>query len=915
MVGYLILFWGVLLASACASSANAANLPNGATLTPSNLDSYKQSSTYQDLTIREGAKMKDSMNFDDCHNPSYSLCVDWGPCDVRVFGVRIEVPSFGLEFKYWEPNAIVETVCSEGNTYYEDEMNLTSRMIGQKRILGDETTIAGLPAEKCIETIKTGGGMEGSSAMPRYYNEAHVWGVGILPRFMSSASTMEATVSSICGYAGLVGGLFSSFRGLRGDKNIDDFDSMSNDQIQAYSEAQGADLSSIPNAARNEESWFTDAYDLFASDTSAGGLAGFGGLDMTDTLQTAVSIGLGAVANMRAQSEDDIRPDKLCKRKKALEEVHNQAQEITNMMSQPGFDFEMFVQGAKVDDGVCPIGVHTGHTLVYDDDEFRGVRELPFWPNMCDGWKDEDCNRYPTGDTSTRISQVQISGLFPVCDGIVRHHELVQVNIQCVHPSTGEVISHDAHCHVDNRRYYYQGSPVSRSQLDCTGTDFHKHSSPRRCTLDLYGQYIESRDHRKQLNDYMKTAMEGSYNEAESETEHALNTVNQQITDLGGDCDSSGKPVGTWGDAVVGAALGYAAKEGFQAGLDYLQNSSAYQALSNSASDYAAAITGTFTEKAATEAAGEYVPEILNTNQFLADNLEQYLPQLSEDAGLDGYVGGFSGISSEEALDYFKKGMDVYKAATFDGAIQQAAVGMVTSNDPTGLWPAFMSEMSALPWRGKDIPKAMQLKGMIGTVGHLPCALGSIGTDIGLGSMGSGSTLAAVENWIGCVGTWGPIEPQNGFVYHRDGKIAAALAGYRAYKMAVTLRTIEDHNVKDSGRPMKINMDFPHKTDCFVPGTADLRWESKNEFDVQKAMAQAYSGSMNYLMEPFRAGNMVTAGTQFDSTTGQRTAASKQMETEQEGHVFTYWRKSKCCLYLVEYYGSWGPCWEVEREY
>ena len=32
---------------------------------------------------------------------------------IRDKTISFEIPSFGIKFQYWEPNAIVETVCSE----------------------------------------------------------------------------------------------------------------------------------------------------------------------------------------------------------------------------------------------------------------------------------------------------------------------------------------------------------------------------------------------------------------------------------------------------------------------------------------------------------------------------------------------------------------------------------------------------------------------------------------------------------------------------------------------------------------------------------------------------------------------------------------------------------------------------------
>jgi hypothetical protein len=891
--------------TSCGLVYAATRLPDGSTLTEGNIDSYKSSSTYQDLTIREGAKMSDAMNYDDCHDPSYSLCIDWGPCEVSVFGVDIEVPSFGLEFEYWEPNALVETVCSEGNSYYEDEMNITSRMIGQERILGDETEIAGLPAEKCIETIKTGGGMEGSGAMPRYFNEVHIWGVGIIPRFLSSASTMEALVSSICGYAE-IGGMFEEFSFMKGDQNIDDFDSMSNEEIQAYSETQGVDWDGIGTSAQGSDSWFRDSYDQFTGENAAGGMGGMSGLEMIDNMNTAFAIGGAALGAMQSKSSDEVRADKLCKERQSIREARDKARELYDIASAPDFDFDAFVNGVKMTDGVCPIGVSAGHTLTRDPESFRGVREVPFWPNMCDGWKDEDCNRNPP-DTSTRVSQMEISGMFPACDGLLPAGTVVQPGMSYSYDKDGNIESS-----APTGTYTYGGANIPASVVGCITTTPSKfaedngETSQYICSLTTnYTVQDPILNHRKALNDYMSTALLENYEQALADTQSALQAVNQRINDLNGDCDSSGKPVGVWGDAVMGAALGILASEGIQAAQDYFATDASAQALSSEAPDYTQGMTNDMMGMAGDQ---------IMASEFMEQGLQEYLPQIMDEVGFADTVSGMGGMAGQnnEYMDYFQMGMDVLKAATYDGAVQQAIVGSVTSNDPTGLWPGFMSEMSALSWRGKDIPKTAEIRGMIGTVGHLPCAIGSIGTDIGLGGMGNGSMLAATEDWLGCVGTWGPLEPQNGFVYHRDAKIAAALAGYRAYKMAVSLRTIEDHDAEASGRPMKINMDFPHQTDCFVPGTADLRWESKHGFDVQTAIAQAYTGTLDYLMAPFQ--NMVTAGSNFDAS-GNRTAESKQMETEEEGHVFTYWRKSKCCLYLVEYYYVWRPCWEVEREY
>lgn len=922
----------------------AAKLPDGTELTPANLETFKASDSYGELSVRKGAKMSKTMNFDDCYKAKFGLCLKMGPCKVKLtrFGPKIKVPSFGIKFKYWEPNVIVETVCSEGNSYYEDDMNISSRMLGKKRLLGDETTINGVPAQKCIETIRTGGGMEGSGATPRYFNEVHVWGVGIVPRFMSSANPMEATISSICGYAALVGGLFSVFNGLSGDSDV--AGGMDGGALESV-----GNLSSIPYI--DDIAWAADKYDKFSSGDYVGGMLGVAGVELSKGWTMAARIGVGALIPAKKKAKQEVRTKDLCKEKKAVEEAKDKSAEMAALLDDPEKALEMFVPGAKVGKGVCPLGVSAGHTLEYDSRSFRGVKEVPFWPRDPDGKDDYWSNstiltmdrfRYNTG---TLVSQLEIGGLYPACDGFVQSNQVVQ-----------QVFDYDS----DDKSsefvgYKVNGVSIPDATVTCDTDD--KDGFVTQCYTST-SVYIEEFDHKKQLNEYMQNSIDESFTEAKVESEETLEEIESRIAELGGDCDSNGDAVGVWGDAVIQAAINLAKDEGKEAAKEYLKNSPAYQALKeeselvkdmikdtvddyknmvkekveeykDAAKDYlnekkevAKEYVKSVFKEEAKEALGESVEEVKDEAKeyaediikdyipvdFLKESMEEYLPDLS---ALGGETLG--GVGLGDALGYMNSAMDLYEVATFDGALKQAAFGMASSIDPTGLWPGFMSEMSAQSWRGEDIPKTMKLKGMIGTVGHLPCAAASVATDMDLFGMGDGGVLAATEDWIGCVGTWGPLEPQNGFVYHRDAKVAAALAGYRGYKMAIKIMTVQDHNAEKAGEPMKINMDFPHKSKCFTAGTADLRWESKSGFDIKKAMKDAATGSYDYLTAPFK-GIKDTSDQIFDSD-GKRTEESKVQETEQEGHVFTYWRKSKCCLYLVKYYGSWGGCWEVQRFY
>lgn len=947
----------ILLASVSSAQAEDAKLPNGDPFTIDNLKKYKSTPEGKNLSVREGAKMSESMNFDDCFDDSYQLCMKlFGPCkvniDLKIGSFSLKVPSAGIKFKYWEPNAMVETICSKGDSYYKNKMNLSSRMIGSSHLLGEEATINGMPAEKCVETIRKGGGMENASATPRYFNETHVWGIGIISRFQSSANILEATVSSICGYAGKIGGLMEKF----GNNNSNDRQSIGNGNLQQIQSFQ--DMQKGFDSIKNAGDWMKNGFDINTAVTE--GLQGFMGINFSDSIATAAAVGLDAMNRMKQNSKKEVRPNKLCEQKFQLEKTINKGNELETVYEKEKDTKEGFTIGTFTDNyddgGICPIKAGTGHTLTYNDESVTGVsgvawrEQVPCNNNGLERWETRS-TCYASGPTTSgpRISQVQVAGYYPACKGYVNSDVQVwpiyQKEIQGFSATDETLLGYRTTApHIIAREgnslwgrpYYYTTlseakaavAPVENpASITCTrkynwnwSDTWEADTYTTTCTAKKNTIYIEEYDHVKKLNAYMTDSSLQSVRESASEAEVSLESVNKRITDLGGDCDANGEPVGNWGEALVESALNVAALKGMQAGMNYLQGQPAYSNLQNSASSYLSGVetkmgessdnflsglTSKVGEKGAARAEGALGNmAAVNTDSFLQEAFQDQFPEMMQKAQAGGMASDMgNGMSDNESMDYFQLAMDAYKMATYDGALRQAAIGMASSYDPTGLWPSFMSEKSAPSWRGKKVDRIAQLKGMIGIVGHLGCSLASIGTDIGKGFMKDGTILKASEDWIGCVGSWGPLEPQTGFVYHRDSMIARALAGYRGYRLAVSLRSLLDHEPKKAGAPMKINMDFPHKTKCFIPGTADLRWESKNGLNPLEAVPNLINSVKNIKVP-------------FDEN-GNRTADAKAMQIEDEGSVFTYWKKSKCCLYVVKWYRSYIPdaCFKVKRYY
>lgn len=951
---YAIFFSILFLLTTASAYADQAVLPNGQPYTLDNMKAYKNSPEGKNISIREGAKMSDSMNFDDCFDDSYKICgPSMGPCKVEIdlflTTLTLKVPSAGIEFKYWEPNAIVETVCSKGSSYYENKMNMSSRLIGSANILGEEAKIGGLAAEKCVETIRKGGGVENASATPRYFNEAHVWGVGIISRFQSSASILEATVSSICGWAGKLGGLFNEFAG---DDKIDAKSVMGGDVLKGFQAIKKAKdgFDSIKESA----GWIQDAYDMHTSVKE--GFEGLTGLDFSETISTASAIGLGAMGRMKDQSSREVRPNKLCEQKAQLEETVAKGAELEKVYTarektKEGFTIGTFTNNYD-DGGICPIKAGTGYTLSYNMDTASGVNRnawretVPCPPDDGDWWFNRS-TCYASGPTTNgpRISQVQIAGYYPACKGYI--NSKIQVYPIYVNQVEGSVANNDTLLGYRTtvapvisrdggywwgRSYNYKTLADAQAAVQplknpdsvtCTtryiwnwSDTWEPDQYETTCMADANAIYIEEYDHVKKLNEYMTSSALEDTRKSATAADEALVAVDQRIAELGGDCDASGEPVGTWGDALVGSALDVAKIKGVQAGLDYLTSQPAYTNLKNSASNYLNSatdkmktssaefisnLTGEVGSKGADRAVGALgdLPA-MDTDQFLAEAIDDALPGLREQSGLNDVVSGMGdGMSEAESMDYMQTAMDTLKMATYDGAIRQAALGIASSYDPTGLWPSFISEQSPNSWRGKEVDKVSQLKAMIGVVGHLGCSLAVLANNIGFND--SGSLLVASEDWIGCVGTWGPLEPQTGFVYHRDSLIARALAGYRGYKLAVSFKTIPDHDPKASGSPMKINMDFPHQTKCFVPGTQDITWENEKGLNPLQVVPDLISNVKNMKL-PFDAD-------------GNRTADAKAQQVKDEGAVFTYWKKTKCCLYVVKWFGSVQGCFIVDRYY
>ena len=240
---------------------------------------------------------------------------------------------------------------------------------------------------------------------------------------------------------------------------------------------------------------------------------------------------------------------------------------------------------------------------------------------------------------------------------------------------------------------------------------------------------------------------------------------------------------------------------------------------------------------------------------------------------------------------------DQIDALMRDGGLKNAMAGLVGSHLPYGLWPAYLSEIDSKSWYKADEGLMSMVNQMIGM---FKATIGATGAAVLDGAQAIGLDAGGLEQQfnglLGLVGTWGTLEPKTGWCFGHNPYVCSALAGYRGHHIAATLGSLETDT---SGKGMQqFNMDFPPKngvvdgdyrpTKCY--DTGDIRFNFEG-FGGAEGLIQTAKGGLSAFGEG-----------------GPETTLRKD-----EGYVYTYWKRTSCCILLPPLQQKCKPV--IERYY
>lgn len=256
------------------------------------------------------------------------------------------------------------------------------------------------------------------------------------------------------------------------------------------------------------------------------------------------------------------------------------------------------------------------------------------------------------------------------------------------------------------------------------------------------------------------------------------------------------------------------------------------------------------------------------------------------------------------------------KAMASTSAIPQMAVGGAAAQLPWGLSPAYISDIDIPAWRtGGVLDKAQGAVtgsllgasggGMLGTVA---CQLRALGADADtvLSNTGAGNVFPDLSNELldeVCVGSWGMLNPFQGFTSHKLPPVASALVGYRAYKKALGLQIPQFQGpgsiLENTRGIQQFNLDYPFiNADPFSTNTGG-KFKGSKCYNVGTALPNWYHRGESFITDPFL---MLK-----DLMNPQNYVPGKKMKAENGDQILTVWKKTSCCIDL--------RCWGVKTYY
>ncbi|MBI1363781.1 MAG: hypothetical protein GC134_07325 [Proteobacteria bacterium] len=142
--------------------------------------------------MKSEAKLKDTMNYDDCFDWSYKVKI-YPACPGSCPGKGC-FPLADVTFTYTEPTVMVQTVREPGAGSLESVPGQKSQL---KQVLS-----MGTPSGRSAPGVSPlRSNMPTAGYMPQLYFESHVWGISPAARFESSAGQMDVKKSLSCDIA------------------------------------------------------------------------------------------------------------------------------------------------------------------------------------------------------------------------------------------------------------------------------------------------------------------------------------------------------------------------------------------------------------------------------------------------------------------------------------------------------------------------------------------------------------------------------------------------------------------------------------------------------------------------------------------------------------------------------------------
>ncbi len=552
-------------------------------------------------------------------------------------------------------------------------------------------------------------------------------------------------------------------------------------------------------------------------------------LETTSSILAVGALALALTDDVKNSSD----PEKLCSAQKAISEAKETVTTAQAIVNVPGYEGGAYLAGTYLPDGFnqtvkegemiasCPL-THAGYVLETKDDGLTYDRRYV----NCYKCSGEECSYgylpnagfvgTETSCEKNQLSSMQEDGFYLACNG---YGPAKADDRQPVPPSI---------------------TPVYRAELD----------------------------HLKQLNDKRTQQLQGVTDKAVKDVLLAEQTINNNLTQTGGSCDTFGQPIGFWG-----------------------------------------------MPKASVQAASVIMPG----NTPPPASLPPPSTWINPDKGIaplslgkdDG--NGMSGDSSTNIINDLSSAIssvESMEALLQSGGLMNKGKSMIAKLSPFGIYTAWRSEDTQ--WAKPPFSVTGKIKQIFSSVVHntplwLLCSVPTLAKDYGVMNL---APLNSLNTTIcGEARVWGPVNPQTGHVFDKNKTRGAALIMVRAKQRAEKLNNIP----RNSKGLQQFNLDYPHlykealalknkelgkngalintggKTSTVV-GAFGGKHKGSGCYDIGTSKGNWYTPGEENPINPF------SRITSLLDREGRLPAPNFESEVDNGYYVFTTWKKTACCL-------------------